>query len=179
MLSEEFFRVTGKTIEIKDNSYYHRLIEITPETKEPLVVENIPNIEQLREEIQSVIGDLCTTVVENFYGDFWDEATFTVFEYFDASYIESVFKDLKNIISAHLFEQSVPASQVFRGNDQIVDGKVDISLSALESAMRLYDTICQKYPDYLQQFFSATVRILNRNYREAYVKTDENGELPF
>ena len=179
VLSEEFFEATGKTIEIKDNSYYRQLTEAKPEIKEPQILEFIPDIDQLREEIHSVIGNLCSASVENYYGDSWEEFTFTISEKFDASYIESVFKNIKNVISTHIFDQGVSASEVFVGNDQIANGKVDIPISALESAMRLYDKFCQKYPDYMQQFYFTTANILNLNYREASVEIDGDEELPF
>lgn len=183
VLTEEFLNFTGKTIEIKDNGYYQKLIETRPEVEEPPVLESIPNIEQLREEIQSVIGSLCSAVDGNYYGDSWEEFTFTTSEKFDSAYIESVFKNLRYIISLHLFEQGVSASEVFKGNDGIANGNVDIPISALENALHLFDRIQQKHPDYIQQFYTAATNILNRNYREGYVvayKPDgDSDELPF
>ena len=183
ILSKEFLEVTGKTIEIKGNNFYPKLIEIKPEVevREPPILDAIPNIEQLREEIQTIIGDLCSAIDEDHYNS-WEEFTFTISEKFDASYIESVFRNLNHIISEHLLEQSVSASEVFRGNDQITNGKVDIPISALEGAANLYDKIQQKHPNYIQQFYTAAVNILNRNYRKAYTGASEIGEdaeLPF
>lgn len=178
-LSDEFFAVTGKKIEIKDNAYYRQLIEVKPEVKELPILELPQDIDQLREEIRSVIGNLCSTVVENYYGDSWEEFTFTISEKFDALYIEAVFKDLKSIVLTHLLDQSVSASEVFGGNGQISNGKADIAISALESVMHLHDKFRQKYPDYMQQFYSTAANILNQNYRKPFIEIDNDEKLPF
>ena len=179
VLSDEFFAVTGKKIEIKDNTYYRQLIEVKPEVKEPSKPELPPDIDQLRDEIHSVIGNLCSTVAESYYGDSWEEATFTISEKFDVPYIEAVFKELQSIVLAHLFDQGISALELFGENGRISNGKVDIPISALESAVHLHDKFCQKYPDYMQQFYSTAANILNQNYRKPFIEVDNDEELPF
>lgn len=180
ILTEEFLKVTGKTIEIKDNSYYQKLIEVRPEINKLQPLETIPNIEQLREEIQTVIGNLCSVERYNYYGDSWDASTFTISEEFDPAYIETVFENLKYTISVHLFEQSIPATEVFGSNDHVSDGEIDIPISALEGAINLHNQIQQQYPGHIQQFYTAAANILNRNYRTPCVKADTKPEkLPF
>lgn len=164
-LCEEFLSVTGKLIEIKDSSYYKELTEVEAEETKGVKHGKLLNAEQLRDRIATVMRNMCVVETVDNYGIVDWENTFYAAEQFDADYMSSLFGKLKSIIEQHIFEQSVPATDIFPMDEWITNGEMQIPMSALEQALVLHDEIMDKYPDYLQQFYSTAARILNKNYR--------------
>lgn len=182
-LCAEFTSVTNKTISIHQNAYYRELLK--PElVEEPKPRLQIPNIGQLREQVQNVISSICNTEAYNYWGDESIEKTFTTSKTVDTAYIQTVFENLGNIILSHLFETGIPASVVLELDNRITDTEYSIPLSSLEDAVKLYNEILEQYPDYLEQFFSAAANIINQNYKEPVIVHNsfeevDDDELPF
>ena len=67
------------------------------------------------------------------------------------------------------------------------DGRIndydrEIPMQNFEKALRIYEAVLSKYPQYSEQFFEAAAKILNRNYQTPMTfsyDADDDGELPF
>jgi hypothetical protein len=178
-LCAEFKEITGKVIEIKDNSFYKDILKpaIMEEVKESHITPaKLPDFGMLREQINTVVSALCgIETVDNWGNPYW-ERTFTSNEKFDADYMRVIFGGLQRDIETHIFEQSVSADTVFALDDRIESGSVGVSMSSLEDAQKLHNEICKKYPEYTEQFYATVANIFNQNYVEPVI--DDN-ELPF
>ncbi len=183
-LCAEFSEVTGKSLSIHPNSYYRELLkpELVDEPKQP---PRILNVEELRERIQSVIEDICYVQIEDYWGNEESKETFFLNEPVDSYYVGIIFENLKKARFDHLFEVGLSASDALGQNDRVEDTEYMIPMAAIDNAVNLYDEILERHPEYIEQFFSATVRILNGNYREPKSENpfaelaDADGELPF
>ena len=177
----EFSELTGKSLSIHPNTYYRELLKpTTPEEQAP--PKRIPNVNQLREQIESVLFDIRYVEVDNYWGDTRYERTFTTSREMDADYVQMVFDNLKKTILLHLLEPRLPASAIFEFDDRITDTGYMIPMSALESASNLYDEVVEQYSEYTEAFFSAVAINLNQNYLEKAITdylSEEDGELPF
>ena len=179
-LCKEFKEVTGKILEIKDNSYYKSIMEPVPTETERVALEQIPDITLLREQIRDTIEALCIMETEDSWGNPDWERTFTSSEKVDSDYMQVIFNGLKNTILNHVFDQSVPAYNVLSLDDRIANGSVNIPIVTLERAMRLHDDIKAKYPDFINQFYSTSANIINRNYIAPSLDVnDDDDDLPF
>ncbi len=161
-LINEFNEATGKTIEIKPNSFYKDLTLPQSEKKDKSHLEPIPNLDVLRNQINETIQALCEVRSENSFGDECFELTFKTAEPFDDS-IVSIFDRLKSCINSHVFDLSIRATEVFAANSGVVDADSEIPIICLEKALSIYEEIKKSYPDYLEQFYSTAAKILNRN----------------
>lgn len=92
--------------------------------------------------------------------------------------MEVVFAHLKQDIRDNLFETTIPAEKILGLDDRVKNG-VSIPMSALESALSLYEEINRRLPDYLPQFYSAAASIINGNYVEPRLSDDDEDNLPF
>ncbi|MGI6434975.1 MAG: PIN domain-containing protein [Syntrophomonadaceae bacterium] len=178
-LCKEFSEFTGKSIVIKDNSYYKSLFESkVSETIPPKKGSPLLDVNQFREKIHDIIYSLCGVYDEDYWGNPNWTRTFTLNQRVDSAYMEYVFTHLKQDIRDNLFETAISAEKVL-GLDDRVTSEIPIPLSALEDALSLYEEIQQKLPDYLQQFYSAAATIMNTNYIEPQVIDVEDDEIPF
>jgi hypothetical protein len=187
-LSDEFNKYTDKNIKIEYNNYYNNYIntnlngngnqidtknKIYEVAKEP----TLNTLSLLRSKIQSVILSLC--VVENF--DYWGNVdsskTFTLHKKITYDEIESIFKNLREVITNHIFESELSADIVFLRLNEIKN-IYPISLETLQNALALYEDIMKNYPNYLPQFFNAAVSIFNKSYEE-YNPFPDTYDLPF
>lgn len=185
-LMDEFNKVTGKTIEIHPNSYYRELlIQLeTPENKEknkPVSkIEELPNLELLRREVEETVEALCGIECEDYFGEPQWNKTFTTSVLFDKDYAKDVFAGLHSDILSHIFESSVPASKILDLDGRIVDTDMEIPIKNLEKALSIYQHILNNYSQFNEQFFEAVAKILNRNYVEPSLLMDTNDvNLPF
>lgn len=179
-LCVEFNEITGKVIEIKDNSFYKTILKpaILEEVKESqLTPAKLPDFSMLREQIDTVVSALCGVVTVNDWGLPDWERSFTSNEKFDADYMRIIFGKLQRDIETHIFDQSVSADTIFALDDRIIKGLMGIPISSLEYAQKLYSEIGKKYPEYIEQFYATTANIFNRNYVEPF--DDDDDELPF
>lgn len=176
MLCKEFKEVTGKMLEIRDNSYYKSITGAALPEKEQAKREELPDTPP-RERIRNTIEALCGIETEDSWGNPDWERTFITSEKVDADYMKIVFDSLKNNILNHIFDESVPAYDVLALDDRITNGNVDIPIVALENAMRLHDDIKVKYPDFINQFYSTSANIINWNYIAQLANDDD--EVPF
>lgn len=178
-LCEEFNTLTGKTIEFKPNSYYKEIFSKTGEPHEPEDTEPLPDFAKIREDVEEVIDALRWDVSEDYYGnDHWYN-TFTMQKEVDAKYMEVVFSGLKSTIKDHVFEKFISASKILDLDGRIAD-ETSISMEKIESAYHLYEHILKNYPDYIEQFYTATAAIMNRSYKSPIVSLDVSDEdLPF
>lgn len=179
-LCKEFRSVTGKELEIKDNSYYKELLETELPQEMSRKVEKIPDASQLRPRIYATIGALCGVEEEGYWGLKEWVRTFTISEKADEKYVATIFKSLKDNIAQHIFDQDVQASDILGLDKGIRNGNANISLAALEQALSLHGEIMKDFPEYIQQFYAAVANILNQNYIEIQeIITEDDGELPF
>ena len=176
-LEKEFSVFTGKTITIKPNTFYRDYIETPRSEKQDTSPIVIPDIESIRESIKSTMESICTVVVENDFGDENWCKSFTTTQRFDRECVSVAFANMERVISEHLFETSIAASVVFGANKGLVDKDAEIPINIIEKAMKLYKSVVENYPDYIEQFLDATAKILNNNYTP-YIDYS-NTELPF
>ncbi len=176
ILCQEFKDVTGKTIEIKPNSYYKSLLD-----KDDSIIHTeeivLPNISELRTKIQEVIGTLCSGECFDEDWGYCSEKTFTLNEKVDANYVKVVLGGLKKYVSEHIFDTTVQAFDILALDDRVTNGMVSISMSDVEEVIKLHDEIQTKYPDYIEQFYNAAASVINRNYIAPPVEDDN--DLPF
>lgn len=181
VLEEEFNNITGKTIEIKSNSYYKEIIEpipAIPEPKQLVEVQYTVNLTALRDEIQEAIHNICWAETVGYWGNTVWEKTFTTSKPFDASYAAQVFEHLGDKIKLYILEQSVFASSVLDMDNRIKDGDVKIPMASLERVFKLYLEIKEQCADYMPSFYTASVGILNGNCEDKLDFSDDE-ELPF
>lgn len=178
-LCEEFAIATGKTIEIKDNSYYGKLLAPNESTPKILPQYNIESISKLRNKIKQTIDDLCYVEDSDYYGNtIWDK-TFIVEKLIKEEQVEMFLSGLSGFIISRIFDDEIPASEVFEF-ENIKDEKAKIPMAALEEARDLYVEISKIYPEYMNQFISTATAILNQNYSEPYwIDVDDDDDLPF
>ncbi len=177
-LCEEFSEETGKSIAFKSNSYYKEILkpELVEEAPAPIPP---PNLEEIRQRIESVITDLCYVQLEAPWGyDDWKK-TFTISQFVDADYARVVFEELQKKRDNHIFEQSIRATDILGLDSRVVDTDQKIPMLAVDNALQLYKDLAENYPAFVTQFFSAVAEIINRNYMAAFAEVEEDGELPF
>lgn len=186
-LESEFKAVTGKTIQIHPNTYYKELIKKPAETEredmQASEVEELPNLETLRTEIEDAVESLRGVEWENHFGDpMWSD-TFTTSVPFDKDYVRTFFAGLRTDITSHIFERTVPATKVLDLDGRIADGESEIPMHSLENLLRLYQEVLKNYSQYSDQFFEAAAKVLNKNYREPpstiFLLDDDDSQLPF
>lgn len=177
-LIAEFQEKTGKILEIKDNSYYDKLIKTKPEIEKMKSPKLIPDISCLRDKVNFLLQELFWSECINIYGDEWKEERFTLYRKVDIEYMENFFENLQYFISEHIFDETIAAVEVFGLGDSIIKDRINIPISSLEKVLDLYNEIKNQYPDYVRQFYSASVNNMNQLYRpiEKILKDDE---LPF
>lgn len=175
-LCVEFNTYTEKTIRIKPNNYFKELFQNNEEITESFNIEPLPNFSMLRDEIYDTIESIAYTEAYNDYGNEYCSMTFELIKKVDAHYMEIVFFSLRKIVEDHIFDKSLPASAFLELDIRIID-KCNILMTDIENLLKLYENIHKNYSDYLQQFYSATANILNRNFVEP--DSEEDDKLPF
>lgn len=184
-LCEEFRKITGKTIEIQQNSFYKELLNqiqtdnSQEDIQQDLTAEELPNLETFRIEVEDVVDALRWIEYEDFFGDLQWSRTFTTSVPFDKSYIRTFFEGLRSDIASHIFETSVPASKILDFDGRVIDGDAEIPIKNLEKAFSIYQRVKNNYATYSEQFFEAAAKILNRNYVAPKTITDIDDDLPF
>ena len=179
-LCEEFHEVTGKTIEIKSNTYYNELLKAKIQQAPPPTPRQHPDFSSLREEIYSVLDALCSVETEDYWGNPQYGYSFFLNQKVDAVYMKAVFDNLEKVIENYLLEQSISADKVLELDNRVIQGDVNIPLETLENVMKLHGKMKKDYPDYIQQFYLTAANIINRNYREPPKEIDEDDfDLPF
>lgn len=176
-LCTEFRDTTSKIIEIKDNSYYKTILDSDAVKKENVKPNSLPDVSQLRKRIRSVLESLCWCEVEDSWGQPEFIRTFTLTEKVDADYMEVIMNGLKRDISTHLFDESVPAFNIFALDDRVVNGNANVSVADMEAANKLFEEIKEQYPEYIKQFYSTAANIFNESYIEPVEVNDD--DLPF
>lgn len=177
-LQEEFLSITGKNIEIKDNSYYKTLLGDLSEVKkedEPKRIElSDSEKNSLREQISETIFNIChARKYDEYEGEYWTIA-FRNHEWYNASMAKSDFEIMKNKISEHILESHVRPSDFLSSEASIVDLH-KVSIEDVESAISLYEKIKNQYNEYMSPFLNAVCEIINRNYESP----QEDDDLPF
>lgn len=177
-LCEEFNTYTEKTIQIKPNNYFKELFQENEETSESFNIEPLPNFSILREEIYDTINSLRWSMDYDYFGNEEWHKTFELIEKVDTKYMEIVFCSLRKTIEEHIFDKSLPASDFLELDIRVINNN-NISMEDIEKALKLYEKIQNNYPDYLEQFYTATANILNQNYVEPASEEDDDDDIPF
>lgn len=175
-LCKEFNECTGKTIEIRGNSFYNDLIKPNDHPKD-VVLEPIPDITFLRERVQKAIASLCYREDEDYWGNIVWRNTFTLRVMVTKDDMQSIFTKLRAVIEENLFESALSADIALSVLGII--GELPIPIEDLQKALSLYEEICSKHQDYLQQFLSAASNIFNQNYKEMQLTEGDDNDLPF
>lgn len=173
-LCAEFREVTGKSISIHPNSYYRELLkpELVAEEKPDSPVhasKRPPNIEEIRDEIKEVIWAICNVEDYDYWGNERIVETFTINKEVDSTYMADVFEGLSAKIADHIFEIELSASYVLDIDGRVTDGERAIPIKALEMARDLYNEITKTLPFFLEQFYTATAKVINQNYRQPVI----------
>lgn len=182
-LQEEFVEVTGKNIEIKDNSYYEILLGSEKPTVviEEKVSHKLTDNDKLalRNRIENTIDAICHIETYDYWGNEQRERIFTTNEKFDVDYMRVIFSSLRIDLDKHIFENQMSAYSILSLDDRIKDIN-PIPMQALEAVSELYEDILNKYPEFIEQFFSAVCEIMNRNFVIEHISQGcEDDGLPF
>ena len=102
---------------------------------------------------------------------------FYIIEKIDADYVKQIFENLKEKISTNLFKQSVPATEILSFDYRFINEN-NISMIALENALKLYEDIKKDLNNYLEQFYTAIADIINCLYI-APSTSDFSEDIPF
>jgi hypothetical protein len=179
-LIDEFFTLTGKQIKIQENSYYKTLTKSERQSSKDTMSVSLPDVSSLRDQIEEVFESIRITEFNNHWGDSQWEKTYGLSDLLDVADIEHVMKNLTQTIKKNIFSKSIPANFFFAGIDKVYDGNIDIDISNLEEADRIYKEITEKYPDYIQQFFQTIADLFNRNYVHSQpIQSISDDDLPF
>ena len=178
-LCEEFNKTTKKTMVIKPNSYYSELLEAEKGEKTAKPPKPLPDFTSLRDRIHNTIYDLCFVVSPDYWGNEAEEPIFLISRTVDELDMGLFFSGLEKIIDNHILEKSVLTEEVFDAIDGASPVMHTVPISALEQALRLYEEIKEKYPEYVNQFYSAVVSMFNRNYVNPENTINPDDELPF
>lgn len=181
-LKIEFAEVTGKTIEIKNNNYIKGLLgaeepTISIEEKAQQRFIHI-DLQTVRDSIESTINAICYIVTYDHWGNEQLEKTFTTNVEFDVDYMKVIFNSLRKDLDKHILENQINAYSILALDDRIKDIH-PIPIQALEAVNKLYEDIQIKYPNYLEQFFSAVCNIMNNNLIIQHIPQSCDDELPF
>lgn len=178
-LIKEFNKETGKSIKIMPNSYYKELLKtkkVEPTAEKP---KPLPNFTSLRDRINNTIYDLCFVVSFDYWGNESEEPIFLISRTLDELDIGLFFSGLEKVINDHILEKSVLTEDVFSAIDGSSPVMHSVPIDILEQALRLYNEIKEKYPEYVNQFYSAVVNMFNRNYVNPEDTVNHEDDLPF
>lgn len=178
-LISEFNKTTGKTIEIKPNSYFDEMYGLSESNDDNKKNEdNVSDIKIFRRRITEKVELLCNVTFYNYFGDESYEKTFTTNKPFDKGYTKQVFDNLEYVFRKHIFEESLPASKVLDFDGRITNGNMEIPIENLEEVISFYYDVKRKYTDSIEQFYEAASKIFNYNYIEPYTPSSDD-DLPF
>lgn len=177
-LIEEFEKETNKSIKIMPNSYYDDLLKPQSNEQTNTSKNDLPDVSKFRRKITDVVSSLCFREGFDYWGNEISESTFTLSEKIDGAYIKIVFNSLYDDIKKYIFEQFVPAENLFNLDDRIANGSVSVPMYAIEDAYKLHEEVKEKYPDFLEQFYETAAEIFNRNYVAPIIETSDD-DLPF
>lgn len=177
-LVNEFKEVTGKSIEFKPNTFYKELINPEKDVTEEPQNEPLPDVTQFREKLNDIVLSLCKVEVEDGWGDYYWEKTFTLSQRVDGDYMKVIFNGLHKDIASNMFKKYVSAESIFDLDDRLKSTSYSVNMTSLESAYRLHEEVKKKYPIFLEQFYAAAADVFNKNYVAPPVEVDDD-DLPF
>ena len=167
VLQDEFHKVTNMKITIHENSYYNELVSdkkiTTIQQKKNIAAElSALEIENLRKEIQTALNGIGFTISEDPFGREYEIMAFKLDVYQYESDIKKFYESLSTKIQKNLFVQKVMASEFFDSTTQCHS----VDIENYERLNLLYTKIRDNYPDFLQQFFSASLSLLSKHYSD-------------
>lgn len=174
LLCKEFTTETGKKIEIKECSYYHEILK--PSLIEQKEVKKAISFDAtvLRDKIETSVENLVQITVQDYFGEYYVHNTFTVNKEVDNEYIKQVCEKLDSFINENIFEKNVTASSFLELDNRIKDNKYLIDMRDIENFYSLYSDIKNQYLEYINQFYSTVANIINRNYADESIYTEDN-----
>lgn len=181
-LIEEFETETQKTIKIMPNSYYEELLKAEKEQKDaPKVMKSkpLPDFTSLRDRIHNTIYDLCFDVSHDYWGNELEQSIFLTSKIVDELDIVLFLSGLEKIINNHILEKSLLTEEVFSAINGVSPMMKSVPIGILEQVLNLYNEIKEKYPEYVNQFYSALVNMFNRNYVNPDNAVNLDDEIPF
>lgn len=177
-LVEEFKNETDKQLRIVPNSYYSELRKPKSTEQTNSQKQELPDVSKFRRKITAVVSSLCFREGFDYWGNEILESTFVLSEKIDGAYIKIVFNGLYEDIKKYIFEQFVPAENLFNLDNRIANGSVSVPMYAIEDAYKLHEEVKEKYPDFLEQFYETVAEIFNQNYVAPTTETGDD-DLPF
>lgn len=178
-LCEEFNKTTKKAIVIKPNSYYNELLEAEKGEQTAKKPKPLPDFSLLRDRIHKTIYDLCFVVSYDYWGNEAEEPVFLISKKVDEFDIDIFFLGLDKVINDHILEKSVLTEEIFAAIDTSSPVRNNVSIDILERVLRLYEDIRDQYPEYMNQFYTAVIKMFNRNYVDPEKAISSDDELPF
>lgn len=176
-LIKEFNETTGKKIEIYNNEYYKNYLKkANVDTRKK---EELPTVNQYRDKIERIVGDICCAEEYDIWGNENWIKTFTSNKPFDNSYVQTIFKNLKDIIAEHIFEKDISPQVFFNFDDRIITVSAFIPLNLLEDLYKLHEEISIKYAEYMESFYTAIANKLNENYVVSIDELLDTDDMPF
>ncbi len=175
-LIKEFNETTAKKIEIYNNEYYKNYLKkgnVGNRTSE------LPTVNQYRDKIQNIVGDICCVEEYDYWGNESWVKTFTSNKPFDSSYVKMLFKNLKDVLTEHLFEKEISPKILFNVDDRITEVNALIPLNLLEELRKLHEEITMKYSEYIESFYVAIANKLNENYVISIDELMDTDDMPF
>lgn len=182
-LINEFKEYTGKSLEIKDNSYYAMIKQgkSNPdnsnfeEPKKEDFSTFLPKIDEFRDRIERVMSHICETGGYDQWGLPHFDFTFRIYEKVDAEYIEELFQRLDQILVDNIFSKNLSPEILF-DNIKI---KVNSSIqpASIEELIILKKDIENVCPQFLKQFYRTIADCVNYNYSD--ILNNTNDDIPF
>ena len=182
-LCEEFEQYTRKKLKIADDEFSKNIDEMgIPAPEKENLTPIPPNIEHIREKVQTTINNLCYVheYDDRYYdGERW-EKTFEIDERVDIDYMKAVFDSLRQKIQDNLFEKTLRASEILCLDNRVTNILL-IPMENIQEALDVYEDVKANMPDFLLQFYSAAANIINQNFeaKNNFMSVDDDDDLPF
>lgn len=187
-LKQEFMNNTGKSIEIEKSSFYTDMIK--EEQKENIIQHNHEISEEeldvLREEIYNCVYNICKGIGVYEYAfnqEEYEYNIFTINTHYTEQNIKNMFSNLEKNINIHILQQNINITCILDDTEYVINSN-DIPLKKGKNLLNLYKKIEQKYPFFINQFYTAVTNLINNLcYREpdnnSYINTISDDEAPF
>lgn len=187
-LKQEFINNTGKSIEIEKSSFYTDMIK--EEQKDNIIQHNHEISEEeldvLREEIYNCVYNICKGIGVYEYAfkqEEYEYNIFTINTHYTEQNIKNMFSNLEKNINIHILQQNINITCILDDTEYVINSN-DIPLKKGKNLLNLYKKIEQKYPFFINQFYTAVTNLINNLcYREpdnnSYINTISDDEAPF
>lgn len=135
------------------------------------------HIKEVREKIESTISALIYNIPDDYWNNDEPKDTFVLSKSVDDKYMQHVCSNLGAVIEKYYLAKTIPPSAVLDIDHRIKDN-FNIPIEDVEKVFELYNEISNKYPSFVQSFYSTVANIINRNLQFEQTK-NINDDYPF